>query len=66
MYMYVVDVQASIRRTCFIDMSAKKYVGLLEREGGLDVLRHIVNLHGSHTMLYSTAKAVIDRSATLV
>ena len=54
MYIYVVD------------MSAKKYVGLLEREGGLDVLRHIVNLHGSHTMLYSTAKAVIDRSATLV
>ena len=49
-----------------VDMSAKKYVGLLEREGGLDVLRHIINQHGSHTMLYSTAKAVIDRSVILV
>ena len=54
MYIYVVD------------MSAKKYVGLLEREGGLDVLRHIINMHDSHTMLYTTAKAVVDRSAILV
>ena len=66
MYMYECWHASQYSYMSVVDMSAKKYVGLLEREGGLDVLRHIINLHGGHTILYTTAKAVIDRSVILV